>query len=119
MRISDWSSDVCSSDLRGRIEVHHVGNMDRRLALDHAARLVGLRIRLGVALDDVDVRHDDLVAHDAHHVALLALVLAGGDKHAVPLLDTVLIVLYSIRSHDPSPSLSLSVPPTTIPVHCE
>src|SRR3546814_5358567 len=116
MRSSDLSSDVCSSDLedlgtdafalaRGRIEVHHVGNMDRRLALDHAARLVGLRIRLGVALDDVDVRHDDLVAHDAHHVALLALVLAGGDDHAVTLLDTVHIFLSSIRGSVASPRL--------------
>src|SRR3546814_1360239 len=84
--------------------------MDRRLALDHAARLVGLRIRLGVALDDVDVRHDDLVAHDAHHVALLALVLAGGDDHAVTLLDTVHIVLSSIRGSVASPSLYLPMP---------
>src|SRR5690606_41434536 len=63
--------------------------MDRRFALDHAARLVGLRIRLGVALDQVHVGHDDLVADDAHHVAALALVLAGGDDHVVALLDTV------------------------------
>src|SRR5690606_28216297 len=74
---------------RGRVEMHHVGRVDRRLALDHPAGLVGLRVRLGVALDHVDVRPDDLVAEHAHHVALLALVLAGGDDHAVTLLDSV------------------------------
>src|SRR5690606_24196005 len=73
----------------GRVEEHHVRNMDRRLALDHAARLVGLRVGLGVALDQVDVGHDDLVAVDAHHVATLALVLAGGDDHVVALADTI------------------------------
>src|SRR3546814_13627617 len=62
------------------------------------------------SLDDVDVRHDDLVAHDAHHVALLALVLAGGDDHAVTLLDTVHIVLSSIRGSVASPSLYLPMP---------
>src|SRR3546814_11907583 len=60
-----------------------------RFALDHAARLVGLLIRLGVALYQVHVGHDDLVAGDAHHVATLALVLAGDDDHVVALLDTV------------------------------
>src|SRR3546814_14511644 len=84
--------------------------MALRLALDHAARLVGLRIRLGLALDDVDVRHDDLVADDAHHVALLALVLAGGDNHADTLLSTVHIVTSSIRGTVASPPPYLSLP---------
>src|SRR3546814_2026146 len=51
MRISDWSSDVCSSDLRLR----------RRLSQEHLARRVGLSVRWlreiesgnpAVALDD-------------------------------------------------------------------
>src|SRR5688572_25204145 len=74
---------------RGRVEQHHVGNVDRRLALDHAAGLAGLRVRLGVALDDVDVGHDDFVAGHADHVTLLALVLAGDDDNLVALADTV------------------------------
>src|SRR5678815_2650783 len=74
---------------RGRVEQHHVRNMDRGFALDHAARLVCLGVGLGVALDDVDVGHDDLIAGHAHDVAALALVLAGGDDHFVTLLDTV------------------------------
>src|SRR5690606_31818410 len=69
--------------------MHHVGCVDRRFALDHATGLVDLRVRLGVALDQVDVRDDHLVTEHAHNVALLALVLAGGDDHAVTLLDTV------------------------------
>src|SRR6476660_1532911 len=73
----------------GRVEQHHVGNMDRRFALDHAARLDDLRVRLGVALDDVDVRDDDLVAGHAHHFAALALFLYGYHDHLVALADTI------------------------------
>src|SRR6476620_6247670 len=74
---------------RRRVEEHHVRNVDRRFALDHAAGLAGLRVRLGVALDDVDVGDDDLVAGHAHHVTTLALVLAGDDDHLVALAYTV------------------------------
>src|SRR3546814_5174221 len=89
MRISDWSSDVCSSDLRAddaefaaRIAVDH-------LALHHhrrgGGRIAGLVIRdllvpddlAGVAIERDHVRvqrgEDDLVAMDGraavHHVA--------------------------------------------------
>src|SRR5690606_7474042 len=57
--------------------------------LDHATGLAGLRIGLGVTLDDVDVRHDDLVAEHAHHVARLALVATRDDDHLVALLDSI------------------------------
>src|SRR3546814_18689902 len=38
MRISDWSSDVCSSDLRGRAPCEHAG--DLRAVFDGAALVV-------------------------------------------------------------------------------
>src|SRR5690606_35630028 len=73
----------------GRVERHHVGNMDRRLTLDDAARLIGLRIRLGVALDEVGVGNDHAVALHAQHFALLTLAFAGGHDDVVALLDSV------------------------------
>ena len=48
-----------------------------------------LRIRLGVALDDVDVGDDHAIAVHTHHVTTLALVLAGDDDHLVAFLYTV------------------------------
>src|SRR3546814_3605018 len=77
-------------------------------SLEHAAWLCGLRVGLGVALDDVDVGHDDLVAMHAHHVAALALVLAGGDHHVVALLDSHHVILSSTcdRIASSSPYLS-------------
>src|SRR5690606_37993144 len=74
---------------RGLVEQHDVGYVDRRLALDDAAGDVRLRIRLRVALDDVDVLDDDLVAGHAHNLTLLALVGAGDDDHLVTLANTV------------------------------
>src|SRR5690606_20203239 len=73
----------------GRVEQHHVRHVDRRLALDHATGLAGLGVGLGVALEDVDVRHDDLVAEHAHHVAGLALVPAGDHDDLIALLDSI------------------------------
>src|SRR3546814_19066132 len=43
MRISDWSSDVCSSDLRSRSAAHASGNQAlRRLGAAPAAEVCGL-----------------------------------------------------------------------------
>src|SRR5437899_49837 len=76
--------------LAGRaVHQHHVGCVDRRFALDDAAGLVGLGIRLGVALDQVDVLHDDAIFRDAQHLALLALVFAGDHDDLITFADTV------------------------------
>src|SRR3546814_6481288 len=40
MRISDWSSDVCSSDLIGRMAVHAGGGEDMRPIDRHALRFM-------------------------------------------------------------------------------
>src|SRR5688572_5343831 len=74
--------------VRSRVEQHHVGNVDRSLALDDAARLVGLGVRLRVALDEVHVLHDDLVVEHAQDLALLTLVLAGDHDYLITLADT-------------------------------
>src|SRR3546814_5931525 len=57
MRISDWSSDVCSSDLRERIRAHEAG---LGLAGDHVAVDLALELdlqlhRLGDPVDPVDL----------------------------------------------------------------
>src|SRR3546814_6073861 len=35
MRMSDWSSDVCSSDLAGRLQLAHAGGVDQAGAGGH------------------------------------------------------------------------------------
>src|SRR5690242_18898436 len=73
--------------LRFRIDMGDVRDVDRRLALDDAARLAGPRRR--VALHHIDALHDDAVLRTLHaqHLAALALVAAGQDDHLVALLD--------------------------------
>src|SRR3546814_16355179 len=54
MRISDWSSDVCSSDLTGEVEVRSAADLDEAVALlreqpGDPAGLAGVRVNPGVA----------------------------------------------------------------------
>src|SRR3546814_1270973 len=69
MRISDWSSDVCSSDLR-------------RFPLVHA---------LGAALIDgaLAVAHDDMVVRDAHRLDQLG----AGDRRRAGAVDDAADIL--------------------------
>src|SRR3546814_15833511 len=57
MRISDWSSDVCSSDLRATRQVDDLG----RLRLDLRIALV-----IGEANQSVGVGHVQIIAHQRH-----------------------------------------------------
>ena len=61
----------------------------RRLALDHAALDLLLRVGLGVALDDVHALDDDAVLRrqDLEHAATLAAILAGDHDDVVVLPD--------------------------------
>src|SRR3546814_6740300 len=76
MRISDWSSDVCSSDLRG--EVERLGAIGRHRHADDAARMAdhegdAFRRRLGG-------RHDQVALVLAVGVVDDDDELAGGDR---------------------------------------
>src|SRR3546814_1778142 len=90
MRISDWSSDVCSSDLFGREQaLGHLGVVIavRRGQLDiarHRYRRLDLdALRRDLAgLEDVD-RIERIVGRP---VALDDVVIIGGDQHAVARL---------------------------------
>src|SRR3546814_3956829 len=57
MRISDWSSDVCSSDLCGMIDIY---NDTRPTELRYLARAIGARIRMqGFIVIDFFPRMDE------------------------------------------------------------
>src|SRR3546814_14485403 len=127
MRISDWSSDVCSSDLLDldldQVAVLHA---DRRVALgadaarraggDHIARLQ--RDEGGHIGDDLaDVEGHQLGVRRLHHLAvqpaldvelLLIAPLLGGDRKSVAqgTSVSVRVELVSRRIHiKPTPSL--------------
>ena len=63
--------------------------MNGSLALDDAAGLAGLRVGFGMAFDDVDVLHDDLVAGDTHNFTFFAFVLflATDDHYLITFAD--------------------------------
>jgi len=78
--------------------------MDRRLTLDDPARLVGLRIRLGVALDQVDVLHDDAIIRDdpdarvaCETATTTGLVLVLGEITTTTYIDFQTIVRDTVR----------------------
>src|SRR3546814_7139833 len=80
MRISDWSSDVCSSDLRdGVVELQHP---HLRLGLVAAGRL---QPHLGHAEQPVQQRlvDGDVVDPRERHLPAAALEQAAVDDHAV------------------------------------
>src|SRR3546814_2706686 len=92
MRISDWSSDVCSSDLAGRQGdlAAEVGHLD-----GEAGQLVVLRnlpVHV-VAEDDVGLAGLDAGGQDAHpevagtHLADDGVVLGAGEAPLLVLLD--------------------------------
>src|SRR5690606_29846948 len=66
------------------VEDCNVGYVQRRFFLDDTALDAQHRIRLGVALDQVDTRDDHaIVCEHLQHLATLALVLAGDDDDLV------------------------------------
>src|SRR3546814_3058127 len=71
MRISDWSSDVCSSDLLGGF-LHLLQDEGRDLA---RAVVLALRLDPGVA-----VMLDDLVRHQIHVLLGHGIVEAPADQ---------------------------------------
>src|SRR3546814_2521672 len=66
MRISDWSSDVCSSDLAEALRLQITGRVEHFL---HARPALGAFVA-----DDDDVAGADLTPQYAHHGGVLALI---------------------------------------------
>src|SRR3546814_13304013 len=70
MRISDWSSDVCSSDLLGRVELTAFTIAGDAVALDVTQMRAGRAQPLGfVEPDDPRLHHDAAVAPGGEPVA--------------------------------------------------
>src|SRR3546814_8541222 len=83
MRISDWSSDVCSSDLLRRVAL---GQHLHLLAVDLDVVLAGLDLARvgavhGIILQEVRVRLGGAKVVDGDELDVLALGLHGGAKH--------------------------------------
>src|SRR3546814_13519070 len=80
MRISDWSSDVCSSDLNGALELHH--------RLVEAAEAV---VDPAETIDDVAVARTQLHRAHQHGLRLVEVLLLldpgiGAVGHHIGLL---------------------------------
>src|SRR5690606_38933228 len=66
------------------VENGDVGDVQRRLLLDDTALNAGHRVRLGMALDQVDSTDDHTaVSENLEHLSALALVFAGDDDDLV------------------------------------
>src|SRR3546814_6523628 len=99
MRISDWSSDVCSSDLIPRGEDVH-----RQIEVADDARVEGLQLRHALGREGGVVL--DLLAGQLHQVLVddVADVLEVGgeveDLHAAPALLRVQLLVVELRSEE-------------------
>src|SRR3546814_20883852 len=74
MRISDWSSDVCSSDLGGCLQFRHDRSADADFEIGECA--TARYLTEGVAKADVgqEVWVEQLDSFEAHRLAALTLV---------------------------------------------
>src|SRR3546814_19611941 len=87
MRISDWSSDVCSSDLNVQISVEIgyglIGLVDEKLSAPLMGRLTGIRRQLsrefGFVVPPIRVRDNMSLAPHAYRV-LVSGVVPGEDR---------------------------------------
>src|SRR3546814_7416078 len=71
LRISDWSSDVCSSDLRAGYSQHLLQVVEEIAAVGQSSQFVvlGLEVALGAALLDLLVAQGEILGH-AHHLQI-------------------------------------------------
>src|SRR3546814_6359243 len=92
MRISDWSSDVCSSDLLDEAQVEHA------VGLVQHAHLAGVQRDDLVLLDVVDQaagRGDDDVDAFLQQLALLVVVDARSEEHTSEL-QSLMRISYAV-----------------------
>src|SRR3546814_8742199 len=78
MRISDWSSDVCSSDLLERIGAHHNEEFALLRILPSPANLVGLGVQIIVLAEKAI---GQAVVLDGDHFAVLDFVRPVSGLH--------------------------------------
>src|SRR3546814_20644411 len=82
MRISDWSSDVCSSDLNGALELHHRLVEAAEAVVDPAETIDDVAVartqlhrahQHGLRLVEVLLLLDPGIGEVVHHIGLLRL----------------------------------------------
>src|SRR3546814_15456365 len=89
MRISDWSSDVCSSDLSGLLSLFREQFQAQSVELDEARRIL-LVIGAGVVLEGdmaLAVEAERRLAADDAGVALVKLEAAGAGAVRLAMVD--------------------------------
>src|SRR3546814_2014122 len=97
MRISDWSSDVCSSDLNDRVLIALLGEADYRAASFLDQRLltdrVGREWRAWNALPDLGAAapRPDFIFHIGHVGSTLVSRLLAEVGDALPLREPMLL----------------------------
>src|SRR3546814_11504870 len=113
MRISDWSSDVCSSDLGGVPRLRQVGHVEHQDAAGVAGGDVVIHVGADAVLDP-DPGHVLLGAVAAHHHVLRLADVDAATRgaahhrvldHHVPGLHRVLPVVSVVDSLAACPSL--------------
>src|SRR3546814_2757077 len=89
MRISDWSSDVCSSDLLGEADYRAASFLDQRLLTDR----VGREWRAWNALPDLGAAapRPDFIFHIGHVGSTLVSRLLAEVGDALPLREPMLL----------------------------
>src|SRR3546814_9217561 len=117
MRISDWSSDVCSSDLAGRLaaEIHRIARLDllqprSQRAVGHLDRQKFDLVGIGGAGDRIGAQQRPPLARqaDPHPLARAA---AAARRAADPGAETILVpVAYRTHLLDPKSTRLHSTP---------
>src|SRR3546814_12081516 len=84
MRISDWSSDVCSSDLPFKKERHMTARFEGKAALvTGASRGIGRQIAFRLAAEGAHVAVHFGASEDAAATVVRDIKAAGGQAFAV------------------------------------
>src|SRR3546814_5251640 len=76
MRISDWSSDVCSSDLRVAAERHIAATLRRRGTAEG---------RIGVPYRPIGARGESRISPESRHAVAQLLTISAAHAIARPL----------------------------------
>src|SRR3546814_2281811 len=89
LRISDWSSDVCSSDLLGKILVHgpDAGEFLNRIYVNNLKTLKVGKCRYGLMLNEFGIIIDDGIATRWGESTYQVGTTSGQAEHVVEILE--------------------------------
>src|SRR3546814_3345731 len=99
MRISDWSSDVCSSDLRAGVDARPRALQQARQLGEHRGRVALARRRLAGRQADLAQRHGEAGdgIHQAEHItALVAEEFAERSEEHTSELQSLMRISYAV-----------------------